>query len=156
MEYVEFRVDNEKRFNALCHVFSEIKKDKDTKTWREDEDWLAFFDEEALSHFWFPTEEEEAEHFRRWFETPVDQRWNDPSFVHPWDFDSMIECFRIGEYELISCRLISTDIARIEFFASVFPYGGTGCMHGLIEAFGFTVLGEDDGTGYQKRIEALY
>ncbi|WP_335032039.1 hypothetical protein [Nostoc sp.] len=39
MEYcfVEFQVDDCKRFNALCEVFNEIKKDKDNDSWRNEE-----------------------------------------------------------------------------------------------------------------------
>lgn len=116
MEYcfVEFKVDEKKRFDALCRVFYEIKKDKDGDSFRDDEDWLAFFDDEALSHFWWPTQEERAEWVRRWDATPVPQRWTDPRLKTPWDFDSMFDAFKNGDYELISCRMISSDKAQLE------------------------------------------
>ncbi|MEH2079697.1 MAG: hypothetical protein V7K89_06695, partial [Nostoc sp.] len=60
--FVEFQVDDSKRFNALCEVFYEIKKDKDNNSWRNEKNWLIFFDSKALSHFWWPSEEEEVLH----------------------------------------------------------------------------------------------
>ena len=46
--FVEFQVDDCKRFNALCEVFNEIKIDKDNNSWRNEEDWLIYFDHKAL------------------------------------------------------------------------------------------------------------
>ncbi|WP_413256424.1 hypothetical protein [Floridanema fluviatile] len=143
-------MENRQIFDSLCRIFQEIKRDKDTNKWRNEEDWLAFFDEQALSTFWWPTEEEQAEWLRNWEATPVPQRWTEPSLETPWDFESMIDAFKNGEYELISCRMISSDLARIEFNPLAYPYGGTGCIQALIESFGFLIVGEDDGTGYIK------
>jgi hypothetical protein len=60
----------------------------------------------------------------------------------------MIDCFMNGEYELIACRLIDANIGVLEFFPFSYPYGGTGCMKALIEAFDFKIVGQDDGTEY--------
>jgi hypothetical protein len=148
--FVEFQANDRKQFDTLCRVFNEIKKDKDSDSWRNDEDWLSFFDNEALSHFWCPTQEEAAEHFRRWFATPVEQRWTDPSLETPWDFESMFDAFKNGEYQLIACRMISADRARLEFDPFGYPYGGTGCIKALVESFGFAIVAEDDGVEYVK------
>ncbi|MEH1839366.1 MAG: hypothetical protein V7L20_11475 [Nostoc sp.] len=59
--FVEFKVDDSTRFNNLCKVFKEIKKDKDKNSWRNEEDWLTFFDCKALSHFWWFTKEEKTD-----------------------------------------------------------------------------------------------
>ncbi|MEH2393197.1 MAG: hypothetical protein V7K21_16610 [Nostoc sp.] len=152
MEYcfVEFQVDDFTRFNALCEVFNEIKKDKDNNYWRNEEDWLIFFDRKALSNFWWPSEEEKTEHYRRWFATPVEQRWTDPSLKTPWDFESMFDAFENGEYQLISCSMVSADRARLEFEPFSYPYGGIGAIQALVESFDFVILAEDDGTGYTK------
>lgn len=53
----------------------------------------------------------------------------------------MIESFKDGEYELLSCEMISDETARINYNPFAFPYGGTDCMKALIEAFGFEVTG---------------
>lgn len=155
MEYcfIEFKVTDKDRFKTLCRVFDEIKTDKDADFWRNEEEWLAFFDEEARSHFWYPTEEEYNDWLRRWYATPVPQRWTDPSLETPWCFDAVFDAFQNGDYDLIVCRMISSDLARIEFDPYGYPYGGTGCMKALIESFGFVVIGEDDGTGYIKYVD---
>jgi hypothetical protein len=106
------------------------------------------FDEHVLAHFWWPSEQERQEYWQRWWATPVPQRWTDPTLKHPWDFESMIDSFLNGEYELLSCRLLTSDTAVLEFLPFGFPYGGTECMKALVEAFDFQVIGEDDGTGY--------
>ncbi|MBW4472219.1 MAG: hypothetical protein KME45_17710 [Stenomitos rutilans HA7619-LM2] len=51
----------------------------------------------------------------------------------------MIEAFENGEYELLGRRRLSHQIARLEFSSYSSPYGGTGCMQALIEAFGHQV-----------------
>jgi len=60
----------------------------------------------------------------------------------------MIDAFLNGEYELLTCRLLTLDIGVFEFLPFAFPYGGTGCMKALIGAFDFPIIGEDYGTGY--------
>ncbi|QBD83592.1 hypothetical protein EPA93_25475 [Ktedonosporobacter rubrisoli] len=76
------------------------------------------------------------------------QRFTNPSLKTSWAFESMIRCFLDGEYELISCRLLTSDTGVLAFDPFSFPYGGTDCMKALIEAFDFQVIGEDNGTGY--------
>lgn len=148
--FVEFTVADKTRLDGLCTAFAALQHDKQTDSWRDDEDWLSVFDEEALSHFWWPTPEEHEMWRKRWEAAPVPQRLNDPSFLPPsWDFLSMIDAFKNGEYDLVSCRMVGPDQGRLEFDPDAFPYGGTGCFHMLIRAFGFQVTGEDDGTGYR-------
>jgi hypothetical protein len=138
------------QFDALCAAFAALQHDKRADSWRDDEDWLEVFDDAALSQFWWPSQEEHEAWRRRWEAAPVFQRLHDPSFWPPsWDFLSMIEAFKNGEYGLVACRLVEPGRARLEFDPDAYPYGGTGCMHMLIRAFGFQVTGEDDGTGYR-------
>jgi hypothetical protein len=60
----------------------------------------------------------------------------------------MIEAFKNGEYELISCELVSSDMAQLEYNPLAFPYGGTDPIKALVEAFGFHVVGEKNGPDY--------
>jgi hypothetical protein len=62
----------------------------------------------------------------------------------------LFAAFENGDYELTSCELSGNEQGEIRFEPHGYPYGGTDCMHMLIKAFGFTVIGEDDGTGYQR------
>ncbi|MGH2502535.1 MAG: hypothetical protein ACRDID_08485 [Ktedonobacterales bacterium] len=152
--FVEFAVNDDDRFAALSTVFEAIKHDKDSEEFRDDADWLEFLDDAALSHFWWPTAAEYAAHTERWQAASVDQRFQDPSLTPPsWDFSSLFMAFADGEYELISCRRTAEDRARLEFDPYAYPYGGTGCMRMLIQAFEFHIVGEDDGTGYHALSE---
>jgi hypothetical protein len=150
-EFIEFAVDDATRFATLCAAFTVLKHDKEAEVFRDEEDWLLLFDDAALAHFWWPTAEEQAVHVARWHATPVEQRLSDASYWPPsWDFLSMIDAFKNGDYALLACRMIDDGRARLEFSAYAYPYGGTGCMNMLITAFGFRVIAEDDGTGYHR------
>lgn len=151
VQFIEFKVDDLERFKALYQVFTEIKKDKEADSFREDNEWFKFFDKAALSHFMRRTAEENEAHWKQWYATPVEKRFSDPMLETPWDFLSMIDAFKYGEYTLVDCSIISGNKARLEFEAWAWPYGGTGCMKALIKAFDFKIIGEDDGTGYYQR-----
>jgi len=122
-EFVEFEVDDRAKFEALRRIFSELKRDKDADEFREDDQWLPMLDDEAKSYF----DNGQA---------PPGTRW---------DFLSMIDAFRNGEYELRTCDLVQPGKARMSFFALAYPYGGVGCMVALAEAFGFRVTLVHDG-----------
>jgi hypothetical protein len=149
-EFIEFTVNNPERFERLRRVFLELKKDKDADHFRAEEEWPRYFDNEALDHFHWPTPEERS----RW---KVESQHR-PILIMPtemtsglqWDFFSMIDAFQNGEYELRTCELIGPTKGRLEFYALAYPYGGVGCIVALIEAFGFTITGIQDGTGYRE------
>ncbi|MEX1097119.1 MAG: hypothetical protein WED34_13810 [Planctomycetales bacterium] len=141
--YVEFEVASEDRYRRLDAVVSALAAAKRDDDFRDDAYWLAFFDDEARSRFWWPTEAELQEWSRCWQAAPVDVRTSDPSFLPPaWDFGSMIDAFRNGDYELLGCRRASPRVGRLAFEPFGFPYGGTGCMRALIEAFGHRVTAD--------------
>jgi hypothetical protein len=130
MEYVAFRVDDKKRFEALCDVFNALKDDKQNGEFRADDEWLMYFEEADLSYFWWPSNRELLA--------------SDPHSRGRWIFTAMIEAFKNGEYDLVSCRMISSDVAYLEYYPYGFPYGSTQCMEALIESFGFEVVGKSD------------
>ena len=135
--YVEFEIADEDRYRRLDAVVSALATAKRDDDFRDDAYWLLFFDDEARSRFWWPTEAEREEWSRRWQAAPVDVRLRDPSFRPPaWRFASMIAAFRNGDYDLLGCRRISSRTGRLAFEPFGWPYGGTGCMRALIEAFG--------------------
>lgn len=176
--FIEFRVTEQERFHILVHAFEILKQGKlkldeilseddkeqaskqgeeQAKDYHERHErvlqqlvgvLLDLFDQQALAHFWWPSEQELQDYWQRWWATPVPQRFTDPTLETTWGFESMIDSFLNGEYELLFCRLLTSDTAVLEFLPFAFPYGGTGCMRALVEAFDFQVIGEDDGTGY--------
>ena len=125
--YVEFKVNDHERFTSLCRVFDALKHDKQkqlnaqheavtAQAFRDDDQWLSFFDERARSHFWWPSQQELDAHSAQLFATPLATHWSDPALKRPWMFFSMIDAFKNGEYELISCKMHTSDIARLSFF----------------------------------------
>ena len=164
--FIEFRVTSKERFQVLAHVFDLLKQEKsrrlvaikknESESREEQEQVLQklvnvlfdLLDERVLANFWWPSKQEVEDYVRQWKATPIPQRFDAQSSKSPWDFESMIDCFMNGEYELIACRLLNSSIAVFEFFPFSYPYGGTGCMKALIEAFEFKIVGQDDGTGY--------
>lgn len=141
---VEFEVADDDRFTRLAAVFDALRTAKRDDDWRDDDNWLAFFDAQSRAAFWWPTPEEREDWTRRWFATPVPERFTDPSLVTPWDFGSMIDAFRNGDYDLVGCERISPHAGRLVFNPLGWPYGGTGCMRALVEAFGHRVTAEPE------------
>lgn len=144
-QYLEFRVNDVARLRALQRLFERLKADKCAQiAWHED-DYLVYFDQAALAYFWFPSPEEWAAWHHRWLATPPALRQHDPALTPRWTFGSMIEAIFSGEYALDACEMQDATTARLTFDAEAYPYGGTGSLQALIEAFGFTVLWIDNG-----------
>jgi hypothetical protein len=140
--YIEFAYVDQDRFDILTRVFVALQQAKQVDTFRDDDYWLAFFDEQARAHFWWPTPQEADAWLEHWQTASDVQRQSDPALQTPWHFGSMIEAFRNGEYKLIACRQIAPNRGRFEFETTAWPYGGTGCMKALIEAFEGHVIDE--------------
>lgn len=146
--HVEFEIASEESYRRLDAVLEALAAAKRSEDFRDDAYWLAFFNDEERSRFWWPTEDERQEWRRRWEAAPVDVRLSDPSFLPPaWDFGSMIDAFRHGDYELLGCRRASPRIGHLVFEPYGWPHGGTGCMRALIEAFGHRVTADAAAEG---------
>lgn len=142
---VNFELADSARFGMLQRIFDALRNAKNSdEIEAEDDSWQSYFDRDALSHFWNPTPDELADWTRRWQATPVEKRFTDPSLKTPWDFQSMIDAFHNGEYELLRLIRTSENTGSLQFEAFAWPYGGTGCMHALIECFGGIVTEEID------------
>lgn len=147
-EFIEFSVHSPERFSALQRVFSELKRDKDAADWRTSDELLICFDSEALSHFSWPPADERLRRLEDLRTHPIIELPTEDSVDQTWDFDSLIDAFVNGEYNLLDCEMTGGGKARLNFDAMAYPYGGVGCMVALVEAFGCTVTGIDDGTGF--------
>jgi hypothetical protein len=142
--YVEFDIASEEQLQRLADMVAALIAAKTTDDWRDDAYWLAFFDNDAKAHFWWPTDAELKDWERRWFSTPYEKRWSDPSLRTKWLFGSLIDAFRNGDYALLGCRRTPDGRARIEFDPYGNPYGGTECMRVLAESFGHRVVDVQD------------
>ncbi|MEH1811042.1 MAG: hypothetical protein V7K26_00650 [Nostoc sp.] len=60
----------------------------------------------------------------------------------------MFDAFQNGEYQLIACRMVSADRAKLEFEPFGHPYGGTAAIQALVKSFDFVIFAEDDGIEY--------
>lgn len=137
---VEFEITDPTRFEPLRLVFEALRNTKAHEQFGEDHsDWIKWFDYDARSYFCWHSAEENALHWQQWNATPVPQRWTDPRLNRGWHFESMIEAFSNGEYDLLSCERITETTGRLTFQEHSFPFGGTGCMRALIECFGHRV-----------------
>jgi hypothetical protein len=143
---VEFEITDPARFEALRVVFNAIREAKEASSFTDDHSgWVTYFDDTSRLFFRWSTPEEDAEWERRWFATPVPQRWHDPTLRRGWSLEAMIEAFRNGEYDLGACELVNETTGRLTFYEHAYPFGGTGCMRVLIEAFGHRVTKDWDG-----------
>lgn len=71
-------------------------------------------------------------------------RYTEPTLRHPWDFMSLFEAFKHGDYELGAIERLSQEEAILPFEPFGHPYGGTGCMRALIEVFEHRVTEEPE------------
>lgn len=147
-EFIEFNISTPERFAALQRAFGILKHDKDADDWRSNDELLEFFDEESLSKFYWPPEDERRQRLEDLRTRPIAITPTDQTAGLEWDFDSLIDAFVNGEYNLISCEMCEDNKARLCFYSLAYPYGGVGCMVALVEAFDGVVTGIDDGTGF--------
>jgi len=130
VEHIAFVVPNEERFHALHRAFQSLAEAKRSDAWHDDGYWEQQFDPQSLGYFWNPTPEEVEAAVARWRDNPKTPL--------RWLFGSMIDAFRNGDYELLSCTFEAPNRGRLEFSPNGHPSGGTGCMVALLEAFGCT------------------
>lgn len=147
-EFIEFLIASPERFTALQRVFAELKHDKDANDWRSTEELLEFFDAESRRHFYWPADDVRRRRLEDLRTRPVIETPTERSTGLTWDFDSLIDAFVNGEYNLLSCEMTENGKGRLTFDTLAYPYGGVGCMVALVEVFGGVVTGIDDGTGF--------
>jgi len=152
--YIRFQIASQSQLERLQRIVSELRSDKQSGEFRADLEWMTCFTTEELKSFWNPTQAELADWQRRWLATPVSERSKDPSLQTPWDFRSMIDAIRNGEYELLGVRTDDMTTGFLEFDPHAYPFGGTGCLRALVLAYGHRLVGYDDGTGYTETGDA--
>lgn len=138
-DYFEFLCDNLRRFEKLRTVFNALRDAKHLMSFPSNAAWRDYFDEDAMSHFWWPSEKEFARYKKHWDETPAHLRMTEPSLQKPWMLDSMLASIQQGEYELVNCYLLSETRGRLEFIPNAGPNDGSDELKALIECFGFKV-----------------
>lgn len=151
--FIEFKIEDLSRFHALQMAFEACKHDKEAGALRDIDDWLEFFDDQALSHFWWPAAEERDESDMRREQMQVGlvtRQLDEPALDGPWEFEGMIDALENGEYDLIACLMLTEDRGRLEFRPHAWPYGGTGSLKMLLTAFDCRPVAEDAGFGLHQ------
>jgi len=147
-EFIEFTIHSRDRLHQLRRVVLELQRDKADNNRRDSTALQSLFDQDALSHFSWPTPEGRVERLHDLATRPVLLTPTEQAVGQCWDFDSMIHAIMEGEYDLLGCEPSVPGKAVLRFDAQAYPYGGVGALVALVEAFGFAVSGIDDGTGY--------
>jgi hypothetical protein len=137
MAFIEFTFFSSEQFDRLSNVFNRLREAKQEGIFPDDNYWLEFFDEQAQKSFWWPSEQELQEVLNKWRLTN-----HDPSTIPSWTFGSLIDAFKDGEYDLISCFQKKENLGRLEFKPLANPFGGSDCFHMLIRSFGCKVSKE--------------
>lgn len=149
MAFISMKIDQPDRMEALRHFVNELAIIKRVSTVPNAELLLdRCLDEKARNYFSMLSPEEWDEWKKEWFSTPVDERLRNSALQPHWDKSSFIEALIQGEF-LVGDLQIVGDEARFTFNPLAYPYGGSNCLVAIVEAFGQTVVGIDDGTGYQ-------
>jgi len=145
VEAVTFNLADSERFDRLAALVGALADAKEADCFRDDSYWESFLDDRSRAAFWWPTEAEVRDWERRWFATPVERRRSEPSLQTPWMYGSVVDAVENGEFEKLACRRTSASGGAIEFAPTAWPFGGTGWIRALIEAFGGEVTSDTAG-----------
>jgi hypothetical protein len=152
---IRFRVTDQNRFGSLRTLFYEMKKDKDSDSFRDPEQWTSLVADEVKAIFNWPS----AENRKKWLavraRTPIAISEPADQLGSTWDFYRVFESVEEAEYSLLSCEMTEAQTAEIHIDPWGYPYGGVGPIIALAEAFGFCVLGVNEYGKYQTREELL-
>jgi hypothetical protein len=152
---VRFTVNNSERFEALCALYAEVKKDKDAGQFRDPVEWARLVPHEVKAQYSWPTPEERS----HWLgiRNSVVIAIPDPSrqLGAEWDFYRVFEAIEESDYDVLGCELIEPGVGELRIDPHAYPYGGVGPLIALAEGFGFTVLGVNEYGKYQPRQELL-
>lgn len=149
--YVEFESNGEKALQRLTEFFDFVKAAKDSDKPADESQLAAYLTDAERTYFSNLTEEQSAEWNEYWFSTPLPKRHSPEMPTPGWDFESMLDAFWNGDYDLIAIRPGATRHV-LEFNPHGYPYGGTGSLVAMVQCFGHRVVGVEDGTGYEKYV----
>lgn len=123
--YIEFSYQHKNQVKQLERFILDFQKAKECQEPEitEDKKWLNYFDQSSLEKFF---------HWGDWEEG-----------LEKWDFESWLDAIYNGEYQLQGCRIISDTIARLEYAAWAWPYGGADSLRHLIQLFQLTITKEE-------------
>jgi hypothetical protein len=141
MNYIEFKIHDDDGYERLKAVVEKLQMEKEQGTLNPSaERWKILFGEEALKNFWWPTKAEFEAYQQLYFSIPAAERAVHPSLQTPWDFESMIDAIKNGDYQLTGCTRQGDSTARLGFRPFGHPYGGSESLQELVKCFGHEIL----------------
>lgn len=142
---ISFELTAEDRLDRLAAFIDRLAEAKANNDFRDDVFWDSCLDEQARTSFWRPTQAELKDWERRWLATPVERRATEPSLQTPWEFGSLLDAARNAEISNLRLQRVPWG-GTIEFDPDAWPYGGTGWIRALVEAFGGRVTEQSTST----------
>ena len=151
MEYcfIEFVAKKGSSLKRLVEFFERLKIEKESEEDPKEDELVNYLTDDEKSYFWNPSKEELKEWDDVWSATPVDFRLSPKMPTPSWDLLSMLDAIWHGDYDLISIESKEENYV-LNFYPHGYPYGGTASFVALIESFGHSIVGIEDGSGYVK------
>jgi hypothetical protein len=152
---VQFRINDDRRFNELAALYAQVKRDKDSGSFRAPSEWLALVPDAVKARFDWPTSEERARWLSVRASTPIAIPNPNQQIGARWDFYRVFESIEECEYALSGCERVADSVGELRIDTFSYPYGGVGALIALAEAFGFEVLGVNECGQFESSAELL-
>ncbi len=135
-EYIEFKINNNDRFNDLIKLLDLISKSKKSGDYKTDSYWLDKFPDYTLKHYYFRDFDLKPE-----FKTSK-------SNSGTWHFYSMTQHLVENiDVEFLKCENIEDGKGRLEFYTCGYPYGGITGLTMFLNSFNFKATKINEGCG---------
>lgn len=108
---------------------------------------MDFFQEQELSFFWWPTKEESAAFWGRYYQLPEEERDAYLLKMGGWDYETVFDEIGQGEYRIISCTQTEQGKGCLFYEPFAFPYGGVEPLLQALRAFGAEITRVSDWEG---------
>ena len=148
---VRFSIHSQRYFEALKKLFYEIKADKNSDSFRNDEEWPRFIPDELKVNFEWPSPQERQKWLEFSKDKPVRIAKPEEILCAKWSFFSVFDSLKNGEYLLLTCERTEADIGEIHIDPLAYPYGGIGPFLALVEAFQCGIIGVNEYGKYLTR-----
>lgn len=149
--HLEFVPKDEQALQRAQALLTAIQAAKESGGDIETTAFAGYLLEAERSYFWNPSADEARQWHEHWVATRLEIRLSPQMIAPQWELESMLDALCNGEYDLLGLQLEHGKY-YLAFNPHAYPFGGTDCMVALLECFGHTVVGVDDGTGYRAHV----
>ena len=139
--YIEFSYKDNNTFRRINNLINYVRREKKAERLNGDDiNVMDFYTNEELEYFWWPTDAENKEFWEKYYSIPKEQWECDIGLKINWDLESVLDAISNGEYEILGCRIIKANVARIYFDPWAYPYGGNSALVELIKPFTIKII----------------